>query len=397
MIAELRKQYNAAFTEAAYQKMLAWVADRYQYRPPFRISETPVFISPALKQKLIQGCEDIVNTITRPDFYAKTHNSIPTGQIVPNENEHTFFLQADFGICQDENGELHPQLIEAQGFPSLYFFQDMLLEAYRHFFSVPDDMTALFHGLDRQTYREQLRQTIVADEDPEQVILLEVEPLKQATRIDFIIAHDYLGVPEVSIHEVEREGRQLYYRNAAGRRIPIRRIFNRVILDELRQRIDLPLQFSLIEDVDVTWAGHPNWFLRISKHTLPLIQSAYAPECHYLSALPEPPADLENYVLKPIFSFAGSGVKLNVTPADLEGISNPEHYILQRKVSYRPVVDTPSGPTKAEVRMMFIWPEGAARPHLVNNLVRLSKGEMVGVQYNRDKTWVGASVGIFTE
>lgn len=375
--------------------MLDWITNRYQHRPPFRIGETPVFISTEFKNKLIQGCNDIVDTITQPDFYAKTKNSIPAGQIVPNENKHTFFLQADFGVCRDENGELQPQLIEAQGFPSLYFFQDVVLEGYRRFFNIPDGLTALFHGLDRATYREQLRRIIVGDEDPEQVILLEVEPLKQTTRIDFLVAHEYLGMPEVSIHEVEREGRKLYYRNAQGRRIPIRRIFNRVILDELRQRVDLPLQFSMIEDVDVTWAGHPNWFLRISKHTLPMINSAYAPECHYLTDLSAPPDDLENYVLKPIFSFAGSGVKLNVTPADLQNIPDPENYILQRKVTYAPVIDTPSGPTKAEIRMMFLWPEGAERPHLVNNLVRLSKGEMVGVRYNKDKTWVGGSVGLF--
>jgi hypothetical protein len=374
--------------------MIEWITARYQHRPPFRICETPVFIPRSLKNKLIQGCEDIVDTITHPDFYAKTHNSIPAGQIVPNENKHTFFLQADFAVCRDENGELYPQLIEAQGFPSLYFFQDMVLDAYRRFFDLPTDLTALFGGLDRQAYRSQLRDIIIGDEDPEQVILLEVEPLKQATRIDFIVANEYLGIPEVSIHEVEREGRQLYYRSA-GRRIPIRRIFNRVILDELRQRVDLPLQFSLIEDVDVTWAGHPNWFLRISKHTLPLIDSPYSPDCRYLSNLDTLPTDLENYVLKPIFSFAGSGVKLNLTPSDLENIADPENYILQRKVEYAPAVDTPSGPSKAEIRMMFVWPEGAARPHLVNNLIRLSKGEMVGVRYNKDKTWVGGSVGLF--
>ena len=100
-------------------------------------------------------------------------------------------------------------------------------------------------------------------------------------------------------------------------------------------------------------------------------------------------------MLKPLYSFAGTGVIIHINRFDLDAIQDPENYILQRKVEYAPVVPTPDVPAKAEVRMMMLWERGAERPYLVNNLVRLSKGQMVGVRYNKDKVWVGGSVGFF--
>ena len=84
-------------------------------------------------------------------------------------------------------------------------------------------------------------------------------------------------------------------------------------------------------------------------------------------------------------------VELLSTRADVRALANPEHYILQEKVDYEPLVATPDGGAKAEVRMMFVWGEGEERPQLVNNLVRMSKGAMMGVDFNKDKTWIGAS------
>jgi hypothetical protein len=54
-------------------------------------------------------------------------------------------------------------------------------------------------------------------------------------------------------------------------------------------------------------------------------------------------------------------------------------------------VQTPEGGTKAEIRMMFLWDKSEA-PVLVNNLVRMSRGKMLGVSYNKDAQWVGASL-----
>lgn len=394
MISTLREQFNRDFDPKKYQNLVDDIAHTYGHRPPFRIAETPIFIDHPLRDRLVQACEDIVDVVVRPDFLEQSQSALLAGQVVPDETEHTTFLQMDFGLCKAEDGSLTPQLIETQGFPSLYFFQEAVAQAYRTHFGVPDEYLSLFGGLNSETYREKLREIIVGDHNPENVIILEVEPEKQVTAIDFYIAKKWLGIEAVCVSEVIKEGRKLYYKKD-GRKIKIERIFNRVIFDELIRRDDLPRQFYLTEEADVEWIGHPNWFFRISKHTLPLINSPYSPKAYLLSELDEYPDDLHNYVLKPLYSFAGTGVIIHINRFDLEAIEDPENYILQRKVEYAPIVPTPDVPAKVEVRMMMLWERGAERPYLVNNLVRLSKGQMVGVRYNRDKTWVGGSVGFF--
>jgi hypothetical protein len=121
------------------------------------------------------------------------------------------------------------------------------------------------------------------------------------------------------------------------------------------------------------------------------------PETHFLHTLPKYPDDLEHYVLKPLYSFAGMGVKINITRKDLDEVTDKHNFILQKKVKYEPIIQTPNPaePVKCEIRMMLIWEKGAARPVLVNNIVRLSKGEMIGVRFNKDKDWVGGTVGFF--
>ncbi len=396
MIPELRTPFNASFQEAAYQKCLDWVAGQTSHRQPFRIAETPVFIPKLLKERLITACEEIVDVIAKPNFKDLSHRALLSGQTVPGETPHSTFLQFDFGVCIDENGDFTPQLIEAQGFPSLYFFQDLLAKAYRTHFDLPEHYTHLFGGLNSETYIEKLRRIIIGDHDPEQVILLEIEPEKQTTAIDFICAKQAIGIEYVCISELKKEGRDVYYYKE-GRKIQVKKIFNRVIFDELIRRDDLKREFYLTHEHNVEWIGHPNWFFRISKHTLPLLQSQYVPTSYYLNELEEFPEDLHNYVLKPLYSFAGTGVIINLNRFDLEAITDPENYILQRKVQYAPVIPTPDGPSKCEIRMMLLWDPNEDRPQLVNNLIRLSKGEMVGVRYNKDKTWVGGSVGFFEE
>ena len=394
MIPNLREAYNNNWSAETYQALVDDIADTFGHRPPFRIAETPLFIDKQLRDRLVQACEDIVDVIVRPDFRELSKSALLAGQVVPNETDHTTFLQMDFGLCKAADGSLEPQLIETQGFPSLYFFQEAVAQAYRKHFGISDELQNLFGGLNPESYREKLREIIVGDHDPENVIILEVEPQKQVTAIDFYIAKHWLGIEAVCVSEVIKEGTKLYYKKD-GRKIRIERIFNRVIFDELIRRDDLPRQFYLTDEADVEWVGHPNWFFRISKHTLPLIDSPYSPKAYLLSELDEYPEDLHNYVLKPLYSFAGTGVIIHINRFDLDAIQDPENYILQRKVEYAPVVPTPDVPAKAEVRMMMLWERGAERPYLVNNLVRLSKGQMVGVRYNKDKVWVGGSVGFF--
>jgi hypothetical protein len=396
MIKSIRQQFNADFKADTYQQLLSWVEAQHNHMPPFRIAETPVFIPKDLKEKLITACEEITDVIVQPDFKARSEGAVIAGQMVPGETDHTAFLQMDFGICVDKDGTLSPQLIEVQGFPSLYFFQDMIARGYRQHYNIPENFTHLFGGLDSATYINMLRDIIIGDHHPENVILLEVEPEKQVTAIDFIVAKHAIGIETVCVSKLKVKGKDVFYEKD-GRLIKVERIFNRVIFDELIKRDDLPREFYFTKEHNVSYAGHPHWFFRISKHTLPLLDSQYVPKSYFLSDLDEFPDDLHNYVLKPLYSFAGTGVLININRHDLEAIEDRENYILQRKVEYAPVVETPNIPSKCEIRMLMLWEKGAPRPVIVNNLARLSKGIMVGVRYNKDKDWVGGSVGFFEQ
>lgn len=395
MIPEIRKTYNSLFSDEKYKAFLDSIYQAYEHVPPFRISETPIFIPTDLKLKLLKACEDINKVICREDFKELTQDSLKdASQVVPNEDEHTLFLQMDFGICLDEKGELTPQLVEVQGFPSLYFFQELMADSYRKHFSIPDNYHHLI-GLTSQEYIALLRSVIVGQHHPKHVILLEIEPQKQATQIDFLGTAHHLGIKVLCISELITSGKNVFYLDESGQKIQVFRIYNRIIFDELIRRKDLKHDFDFTKPYNIEWAGHPNWFFRISKFTMPMLNSPYVPKSFFLNKLDTYPTDLENYVLKPLFSFAGSGVIINVTPNDIDTITDKENYILQRKVAYAPVIHTTSEPAKCEIRMLMIWEKGAKEAKVVNNLVRLSKGEMIGVRYNKDKDWVGASVGFF--
>ena len=397
MIKPYRAAFNKHFTEEKYQAILDDIAEEYDYRPQFRIAETPVFIPKLLKERLLEACEEINATLMQPDFKELTKNAIKHPMLsVPNEDYNSRFLQMDFGICKDENGDPTPQLIELQGFPSLYFFQDLLTRTFIKHYDIPNRFSTHLNGVKRDAYIAKLREEIVGDCEPKNVVLLEIEPEKQVTYIDFLGAEKALGIKVLCVSEIIKKGRELYYYDGYEN-VRIQRIYNRVIFDELDQRSDLPTQFKFDDDVDVEWVGHPNWFFRISKYTMPLLNSKYVPKCYYLDQLDEYPEDLENYVLKPLYSFAGAGVKLNITKEDLDAIEQKDNFILQQKVNYVPIVETLDVPAKCEIRMMCLWNKEKGTAQVVNNLVRLSKGEMIGVRYNKDKTWVGGSVGFFED
>lgn len=392
MIPELRRAYNAGFTEEKYLGMLRDLESEVGFPIDFRISETPLFLTGELTGELERAAWEILGTVTSEEYLRQADRAVPAGLAVPGEDAHPAFLQIDFGLVYDETGRVAPRLIELQGFPSLYGFQWLLDRGFRGRFDIPASVTPYFAGLDESTYPERLREVIVGDCDPEQVILLEIDPEHQKTRCDFAVTERLLGIATICPREVrEKNGRLVYERD--GRDVPIRRIYNRVIFDELeRKGLTFDHLFRReIRDLGAEWVGHPNWYLKISKFSLPFLRTPYAPEAHFLSDLPEIPADLESWVLKPLFSFAGLGVELGPSAERLRAIANPADYLLQRKVEYAPVVETPDGPAKAEVRMMFVWKKGG-RPELINNLVRMSKGKMMGVDFNKDKTWIGASL-----
>ena len=397
MVPALRQAFNAAFTKEKYAAFLADLHSGYPGAIEFRVAETPVFISKDFSKKVMDTCEHIIDVITGPQFKQLTNRSIPAGENVPGENDYCHMIAFDFGICINAQNELEPQLIEMQGFPTLFGFQVYLSDTLRKHFDIPDNYTPYPAPYDRESFLTNFKEVVLGELPAENVILLEIKPHEQKTRIDFYCTKDYLGIQPVCITELIQEGKKLYYINAATKKkTPIARIYNRIIFDDLHtQKESLGPHVDITQELDVEWVPHPNWFYRISKFTLPLIRHPYVPATFYLNEIKQVPADLENYVLKPLFSFAGQGVVIDLTRQDIEQVKDPENWILQRKVTYADVIDTPDIPAKVEIRMMYTWKKGAARPEAVINLARLSKGKMIGVRYNKDKEWVGGSVCLF--
>ncbi len=394
MISKYRKLFNESFSTEKYQEFLDDVASDFNYMPTFRMAETPFFIANELKAQLLEGCEDVIRLIQRDDFKQLTEKSLELNTKVPNEDAHTTFLAIDFGICE-ENGEIIPKLIEVQGFPSLFNYQPVLYQKFKQHYPFLSELTPFINGISEAEYLEIMDDVIRNGHPKEHVILLEIEPEKQNTKIDFYYCRRDLGIPIVCVTDLIKEGKQLFYKNESGENVLVKRIYNRVIFDELELRKDLNMDFSFSDDLDVEWAGHPNWFFRISKFILPILKGKYFIETTLLSDLKEIPKDLENYVLKPLFSFSGSGVIFHVTKEDIEAVTEKDLYILQRKVNYLPIIQSPDGKVKTEVRMLYVWKKNDDAPTPVCNLVRLSRGEMIGVKFNKDKDWVGGSVGLF--
>lgn len=394
MIIDFRERFNASFSADTYQQVLDSIEKDIGFLPTFRVAETPFFIPEDFQEKLLQACEELIQFIQRDDFKKLTQRTLDLTTNVPNEDAHTQFLAIDFGVCE-EDGVLVPKLIEVQGFPSVFNFQLNLNRNLKQVYPFLDDLTPYLSGLDETAYLALLKKTILGDYAPQEVVLLEIEPEKQNTRIDFHYCQRDLGIPVCCVTELEKTGNSLYYRSDSGEKIRIRRIYNRVIFDELDARPDLHLQFSFLDQLDVEWAGHPNWYTRISKFILPYIKGPYFIESRLLSEFTEIPEDLENYVLKPLFSFSGAGVLYHVTQGDISAIKERDLYMLQRKVHYAPVIQAPEGRVKAEVRILALWPQGDPRPTLVGNLTRLSRGEMIGVKFNKNMDWVGGSIGLF--
>lgn len=396
MVPALRKAFNEDFTD---EKYAAYLNDMHAAHPgglDFRVAETPIFCDKVFTNKMISSCESIVDIITSPSFKAQSSKAIPADVRVPSENNFSHFIAFDFGVCENENGELEPQLIEMQGFPTLFAYQALHSEITSKHFDIPTNYDTYLNGFNKESYLQLLTEIIVGNHNPENVILLEIYPHKQKTRIDFYCTEDYVGIKIVDLMELIQEGKKLYYLNN-GTKTEIKRIYNRIIFDDLQQQ---PAEVQekgklLLEDLDVEWVPHPNWFYRISKYTLPFINNTYVPQTRFLSDIKEVPSDLENYVLKPLFSFAGQGVVIDVSRNDIDSVKDPENWILQRKVKYADVIQTPDGPAKAEIRIFYFWKEGEARPVATHNLARLSKGKMIGVRYNKDKSWVGGSLAYF--
>jgi len=404
MIPSLRQQFNDSFTAEKYRTFLRTVDESCGTHVQFRLSETPCFFPKSLVDQMASDGQELIRQLVdSPSYRAKSEEAVPAEFKVPNEAPHPMFVQVDFGLVRDAAGELQPKLVELQAFPSLYAYQPSLADAYIDVYGLqasasglpaPGQLKYFLSELDTSSYRELLRRAIVGSHDPENVILMEIDPLHQKTLPDFLLTEKMLGVQTVDIVDIRKDGSRLYYERG-GKRIPIRRIYNRAIVDEL-ERKHVKFAFDWRDDLDVEWAGHPNWYFRISKFSIPYLKHASVPKTWFLNQLDEIPADLDNYALKPLYSFAGLGVVIAPTKEDIAEIpvDKRPHYILQERMHFEPVIATPFGGTKAEVRVMYVWLDKLTP---VTTIIRMGRGLMMGVDHNKNMEWVGASAGLYIE
>lgn len=393
MIPALRQQFNANYTPEKYQRLLKLLEERCGTPVKFRVCETPCFLPKPLLDQMCEYGKELVQQLNGIDYRKVSSAAIPEQFKVPHETAHPLFVQVDFGLVRDQTGRLQPKLVELQGFPSLYAYQAVLAQSYAEVFGLDRKLKYLMDGLDWESYKKLLSRAIVADHDPTQVILMEIDPLHQKTLPDFMVTEKLLGIKTVDIAHVRKVGKFLFYENA-GKRTPIMRIYNRAIVDEM-ERKDLKIAFKLTDDLEVEWAGHPNWFFRLSKFSLPYLRHECVPKTWFLDRVDQIPKDLENYVVKPLFSFAGLGVIINVKAEDIAAIPREKRsqYILQERMNFEPVVETPFGGNKAEVRIMYIWLDELLP---VMTIIRMGRGMMMGVDHNRNMEWVGSSAGFYS-
>ena len=420
MLPKLRTRFNREFTSHKYASLLELLERRCGVKVDYRIAETPIFVPSALLERMAEAGADLTgNLIADPAYLSAARQAIPAGFGVANETPHPNFLTADFALVRNPAGELVPRLVEIQAFPSVYGYQTILCEAYRQVFNLPATLGCFLGGLSESAYWELLALTILGGHDPENVVLTEVDPLHQKTRPDFEATARRLGIAVVDIAALEPSGDKLHYRNAGGRQVPIHRIYNRAIADELIAR-QVRLPFDLTRAWDVEWAGHPNWYFLISKFSLPWLSRPPAghevvPPAVFLNdflqgsgradlvsagvPLPSttgPETVYSELLLKPLFSFAGKGIQFDPTQADLERIppGSRAEFLLQQRMSFVPTIETPCGLTQAEIRILYLWPDaGSLTPAL--SLVRLGRGKMMGVDHNRNQEWVGASAAFY--
>jgi hypothetical protein len=421
VIPDLRIRFNRSFTLERYASLLAWLQEHCGVRVEFRVSETPIFVPLSLLEEMANAGAELAHAlIGRADYLAAARQAIPPAYRVAGNTAHPHFLTADFALARDSSGNLAPRLVEIQAFPSVYGYQAVLGAGYREIFELNGSLGMFLGGLSEEKYWNMLRRTILGGHAPENVVLTEVDPMHQKTRPDFEVTARRLGISVVDIAALEPAGSKLHYRNQNGSLVPIHRIYNRAIVDELIAR-NIQLPFDLTREWEVEWAGHPNWYFLISKFSLPWLcrppgSHPVVPPAVFLddflegpgrSALEEAGVPMPrqsgsdaypDLLLKPLFSFAGKGIQFDPTQAQLESIPAPARgeFLLQQRLNFVPTIETPHGLTQAEIRILYLWPDdGTLTPVL--SLVRLGRGKMMGVDHNKNQEWVGGSAAFFPE
>jgi hypothetical protein len=420
VIPELRTRFNRGYSDEKYAALRELLNEQSATRVEFRVSETPVFVPESLLQQMAdEGAALAFRLIADPDYLAAARRAIPQGYCVVNETQHPHFLTADFALVRDAGGELVPRLVEIQAFPSVFGYQALLCSAYRQIYGLPDTLGSFLGGLDEAGYWDLLARTVVGGHDPDNVVLTEVDPSHQKTLPDFTITAKRLKIAIIDITELKAVGNKLHFRNAKGQWVPIDRIYNRAIADEMIGR-GIRLPFDLTRPWDVEWAGHPNWYFLISKFSLPWLSDPSAPKAVVppavfldefldgqgwaklaaagvpLPATTGPDTVYNDLLLKPLFSFAGKGIQFDPRQSELEAIPAAQRsgYLLQQRMIFVPTIDTPHGPTQAEFRILYMWPDGGKLTPAIS-LIRLGRGKMMGVDHNKNQAWVGASAAFF--
>ena len=401
MLEPYRTAFNEQFTLGKYAELLRLLNERTHTKIDFRVAETPCFFARELMERLVRTGEELTaELLGNPQYMRDSDAAIPAEYRVPGEDEHPHFMTVDFGLVRNAAGKLEPKLVEMQAFPSVFGYQAVLSQAYKEVYALDEGLQYLFGGMDDTAYWAVLREVIVGRHDPQNVVLLEIEPEKQKTLPDFLVHEERLGIRTVDIAKVVKQGRKLFYTHDGSALIPIERIYNRAIVDELvRKGIKLPFDYR--EELDVEWAGHPNWYFRISKFSIPYLSHPAVPAAVFLDdwyagkSHDRLPADRNRWILKPLYSFAGKGIQFAPGDEDLAAVPERERhdYLLQERVQFEPVIRTPEGMTQAEIRILYAWPDGGRMTPLIS-LVRMGRGLMMGVDHNRDRTWVGGSAGL---
>lgn len=420
MIPELRTRFNRAFTPEKYASLHQRLVQECGAPIEFRVSETPVFVERSLLDGMASAGIELTRTLmSNPAYLAAAREAIPRGYRVAGETLHPNFLTADFALIRDRDGELVPRLVEIQAFPSVYAYQAVLCAAYRQAYGLPEGLGCFLGGLTEEGYWDLLARTILGDHLPNDVVLSEIDPLHQKTRPDFEITARRLGISVVDIAKLTLAGGILHFTAGDGSMHPIRRMYNRAIVDELIAR-GIRLPFDLERPLPIEWAGHPNWYFLISKYSIPWLSRpslhhSVVPPAAFLDEFLDGPgqAQLESagvpmpadagpdtvyseLLLKPLFSFAGKGIEFDPTQKLLGSIppGQRHEYLLQQRMRFEPTIETPHGLTQAEFRILYLWPDGGTLTPVLS-LVRLGRGKMMGVDHNKGFAWTGASAAFF--
>jgi hypothetical protein len=358
-----------------------------------RLCETPCFFPGALVERMGEDGKALIRQLVEnPEYLARSEASIPAKFRVPNESAHPMFVQVDFGLVRDAAGELQPETGRVTGLPFPLRISAGVV-AGLHRCVLPRSQSSLLPERARLGFL----QTAVAGCDCGGARSGECRVDGGASGgaenasgfyADGEAARDSHGVHH---QDSQTEGRRLFYEDG-GKQIPIERIYNRTIVDEL-ERKGVVLPFDFRDDLDVEWAGHPNWYFRISKYSIPYLKHPSVPRTWFLDQLPEVPADLENFVLKPLYSFAGLGVVIAPSRADIDAIpaAKRSEYILQERMNFTPWWRLRYGLTKVELRTMYVWLDELVP---VLTIVRMGRGLMMGVDQNKNMKWVGSSAAL---